>query len=103
AIIVVDNGSTDDTAAAVARHQQAGLARILLLRELAPGKSRAVARALTAADGDILAFTDDDVNVSAGWLDAVREAMSDPSVALAGGPVTPRCQTTVPSWLRAAR
>ena len=74
-----------------------------LLHELAPGKSRAIARALAAATGDILAFTDDDVNVDDGWLDAMRDAMADPAVALVGGPVTPRWEPTVPRWIRRAR
>jgi GT2 family glycosyltransferase len=48
-------------------------------------------------------FTDDDVNVERGWLDAVRHAMVDPAVALLGGPVLPRWQSTVPTWIRIAR
>jgi GT2 family glycosyltransferase len=102
-IIVVDNGSTDDTAAVVARHQRGCPVPIQLLRESTPGKSRAIARAVAVATGDILAFTDDDVNVGEGWLDAVRDAMNDPAVALAGGPVKPRWQSTVPEWIRRGR
>ena len=51
----------------------------------------------------ILVFTDDDVNVEEGWLDAVRDGMADPAVALVGGPVQPRWQATVPRWIRRAR
>jgi glycosyltransferase involved in cell wall biosynthesis len=102
-IIVVDNGSTDDTAAVVARHQAGSAAPLRLLHEPSPGKSHAVARALAAAIGDILAFTDDDVNVADDWLNGVRDAMADPTVALVGGPVEPRWQSTVPLWIRRAR
>jgi GT2 family glycosyltransferase len=102
-VIVVDNGSTDDTAAIVARHQIGYTAPLHLLHEPLAGKSRAIARALAAASGDILAFTDDDVNVEEGWLDALRDAMADPAVALVGGPVKPRWQSTVPRWIRRAR
>jgi GT2 family glycosyltransferase len=102
AVIVVDNGSTDDTAAVVARHRICCEAPLHLLHESMPGKSRAIARALAAATGDILAFTDDDVNVEEDWLDAVREAMTDPMVALLGGPVRPRWQASVPGWIRRA-
>ena len=56
----------DDTAAIVARHQIGYTAPLHLLREPVAGKSRAIARALAAASGDILAFTDDDVNVEVG-------------------------------------
>ncbi len=102
-VIVVDNGSTDDTAAVVARHQIQDAVALRLIHESLPGKSRAIARALAVATGDVLAFTDDDVDVDDTWLDAVRSAMSDREVALAGGPVRPRWQSTVPQWMRCAR
>jgi GT2 family glycosyltransferase len=102
-VIVVDNGSTDDTAAVVARHQARLAAPLHLLHENRPGKSRAIARALAVATGDILAFTDDDVNVEIDWFGALRDAMADPAVALVGGPIRPRWQPTVPRWIRRAR
>jgi GT2 family glycosyltransferase len=102
-IIVVDNGSTDHTAAVVAHHQIGEGVPLRHLHESTAGKSRAIARALAVATGDILAFTDDDVNVGEDWLDAVRSAMADRDVALAGGPVRPRWQSTVPQWIRHAR
>jgi GT2 family glycosyltransferase len=101
-VIVVDNGSTDDTASVVARHQDVYPAPLHLLHEPVPGKSHAIARALAFASGDVLAFTDDDVNVGSGWLAAVRDAMADPDVALVGGPVAPRWESTVPAWIRRA-
>jgi hypothetical protein len=101
-IIVVDNGSTDTTAAVVARHQRSSTTPLRLLHEARPGKSHAIARALAAAAGDLLVFTDDDVNVGAGWLDAIRAAMSDPAIAVAGGPVAARWEPAVPSWFRRA-
>jgi GT2 family glycosyltransferase len=102
-VIVVDNGSTDDTAAVVVSHQPRFAVPLHLLHEPTAGKSRAVARAAAFANGDVLAFTDDDVNVAAGWLDVIRGAMSDPEVGLVGGPVTPRWQAGVPRWIRDAR
>jgi glycosyltransferase involved in cell wall biosynthesis len=102
-VIVIDNGSTDHTGGVVARHQAAFTVPLHLLQEVTPGKSRAVARAVTFANGDILAFTDDDVNVDDGWLEAIRAAMADPAVALVGGPVTPRWQPGVPRWIQRAR
>ncbi len=44
-LIVVDNASTDDTAAVVARHQPGFPAPLHLLHEPIPGKSHAIARA----------------------------------------------------------
>ena len=102
-VIVVDNGSTDATAAVVARHQTTWTTPLRLLHETRPGKSHAIALALAAAAGDLLVFTDDDVNVGATWLAAVRAAMSeDPSIAVAGGPVAARWEPAVPRLFRRA-
>jgi hypothetical protein len=43
------------------------------------------------------------VNVSPEWLNTLRDAMQDSSVALVGGPVAPRWEPTVPAWVRRAR
>jgi glycosyltransferase involved in cell wall biosynthesis len=99
-IIIVDNGSTDRTPLVI---REAG-ARLRVpvrhLSEPAPGKSRALACAIEAASGHVLAFTDDDVNVEDDWVDEIRRAMRDPGLALAGGPVVPRWEGAVPRWLR---
>ena len=98
-LIVVDNGSTDHTGRVIARHRERGTVPLRYLSEPRPGKSHALAKALAAAAGEVLAFTDDDVNVEAGWLDAIREAMRDPEIALVGGPVAPRWERPMPRWL----
>jgi GT2 family glycosyltransferase len=102
-VIVVDNGSTDDTSAVIGRHQRLSPVPLRHLEERAAGKSRALARALAVASGDILAFTDDDVNVEPEWLAAIRTAMGDPGVALIGGPVDPRWERGAPPWLPPVR
>jgi GT2 family glycosyltransferase len=102
-VIVVDNGSTDDTCAVIRHHQRMSTVPLHHLDEAAPGKSRALARAIAVASGDVLAFTDDDVNVEAAWLDAIRTAMADPGVALVGGPVAPRWERGAPRWLPSTR
>jgi GT2 family glycosyltransferase len=101
-VIVVDNGSTDHTTSIVRRHQQDYPAPLRLLHEAQPGKSHALGHALAHARGDILVFTDDDINVEAGWLDQIRSAMANPEVVLMGGRVTPRWEASVPAWIRSA-
>jgi glycosyltransferase involved in cell wall biosynthesis len=101
-VIVVDNGSTDDTREVVRRHQRDYPATLRLLYEAQPGKSHALACALDHARGDILVFTDDDVNAEPGWLDRIRTAMADREVALMGGRVLPRWEASVPAWIRRA-
>jgi glycosyltransferase involved in cell wall biosynthesis len=61
-IIVVDNGSGDRTAEAVARYP------VRALSESRPGPSHARNKGITEAVGELVAFTDADCTVSAGWL-----------------------------------
>jgi len=101
-VLIADNGSTDDTAAVVERHAArfpVALSRIVVPT---PGKSHAVAAALRVASGDIVALTDDDVNVTEGWLATLKRAFEEPRVGAAGGPVEARWQQRPPRWLRVA-
>ena len=76
-LVVVDNGSTDDTAAAV---REAGLANLPVryVLEPAPGQVRARNAGLRATlASDLVLFTDDDVRVPRDWL----AGMSGPILA----------------------
>src|SRR5512142_3267918 len=61
-ILVVNNGSTDDTATLLERWVAVGTGRVHL-QVPQPGKSRALNHALPVARAPVLAFTDDDVEV----------------------------------------
>jgi glucosyl-dolichyl phosphate glucuronosyltransferase len=98
-VIVVDNGSTDETASVVARTRQNFPVRLEYLREPRAGKSHALALGLTAARGALLAFTDDDVLVADDWLFQTRRILADPDVDLAGGRVWPAWEGAAPAWL----
>jgi glycosyltransferase involved in cell wall biosynthesis len=73
-VIVVDNGSTDDTARIAAE----SAAMPLVLRR-PPGQAAGVARnhGVAAARGSALAFTDADCIPQPGWLRAGLEALAD--------------------------
>ena len=62
-IIVVDNGSTDDTVALL-RHYEG----ISLLEEKTPGAGMARNRGAGKASGSILAFIDVDCRAERGWI-----------------------------------
>ena len=66
-LVVVDNGSTDGTAAWVEQQTLPGLS-VRLIREPKPGTGYARTAALQAARGEILLFTDDDVRVPTDWV-----------------------------------
>ena len=99
-VVVVDNGSADDTPRTIEVSRQRFPVRLRHLTESRPGKSHALAAAVTAAKGDVLAFTDDDVTVDPLWLGTIRRIMRDSNAALVGGPVFPRWEEAPPSWLR---
>jgi glucosyl-dolichyl phosphate glucuronosyltransferase len=97
-IIVVDNGSTDDTAALVA-HEAASMPELRYVLEPMPGLLSGRHRGAQEAGGEICAYLDDDVWVDRDWLNGLQDAFRDPDVALVGGPSTPKFDATPPAWL----
>lgn len=85
-IVVVDNASTDDTASVIKAWANASGVPVKLLYEPQKGKARALNRALRAAQGEILAFTDDDCRLSNEYVnDLLRHNASDMEFVLRGG------------------
>jgi hypothetical protein len=86
--VVVDNGSTDDTAQVVQRFAATLPMRTLV--EPVPGVGQARATGCAAATGDVLAFIDDDAVADPGWLAAVEQAFAlDPHIGIVGGRIDP--------------
>ncbi len=98
-VVVVDNGSPDDTDAVVARHKA-----VLPLRrvfEPRPGEMHAWNAAVGAARGNLIISTADDVLVHPEWVSAyLRAAWEWPRADYFGGTVTPRFERTPPRWVR---
>lgn len=80
-IIVVDNNSTDRTAAIVLE------AGVRVIRELRQGVVFAIAAGVAAAQGQIIAFTDADTVVAPDWLAVINQAFADSSIVATTGPV----------------
>lgn len=98
-VLVVNNNSTDDTAAVL----QAFSERLPLRTVLEPqaGLSRARNRAVLEAQGEYLVWTDDDVLVDREWLAAYSEAFArHPDAAFFGGPIHPWFEGSPPAWLQ---
>jgi glycosyltransferase involved in cell wall biosynthesis len=103
-ILIVDNGSTDDTAK-VAAEFVACDARVKLFREPKIGLSRARNLALREAAGDWVIFLDDDAEVEPGWLAAYEKFFSNPpaaKMAVAGGAVVLCYELPPPKWMKAS-
>lgn len=80
-VIVVNDGSTDQTGAIAARHP---IARLITT----PNSGLATARniGLHEATGDIVAYTDADVRVDPEWLRFLVQRFADDDVVAVGGP-----------------
>jgi GT2 family glycosyltransferase len=85
-VIVVDDGSADETPEILADELTRGVLDLTVIRfDDAGGPARARNRGWRAARGALIAFTDDDCAPTPGWLDALLTAAGgDPRVVVQG-------------------
>lgn len=87
-IVIVDNGSTDQTAAVIAKAKLSN-PRIVYVFEAQQGLGAARDTAWRHAQGGVLSFTDDDCYPSPDFVDAVLEVFRDhPEADYIGGRIT---------------
>lgn len=100
-IIVVDNGSTDNTKEIVEKYiEQNRNTTIRYIYDAMPGLLTGRHRGAKEAKGEILTFIDDDVQISSTWLDTILEVMSTkPEVALLTGSNLPLYESYPPKWI----
>jgi lipopolysaccharide/colanic/teichoic acid biosynthesis glycosyltransferase/GT2 family glycosyltransferase len=91
-VIVVDDGSTDATAAIA---HDAGVS---VITQPNAGPAAARNRGAAAAQGELLLFTDADCAPVPGWISALVAPFSDPSVAGAKGAYLTRQRGVVPRF-----
>ena len=91
-VIVVDDGSTDETASIA----QATSARVI--RQANAGAAAARNAGARAAQGDLLLFTDADCAPVAGWIAALTAAFDDSRVAGAKGTYLTQQREIVPRF-----
>jgi O-antigen biosynthesis protein len=82
-VIVVDDGSTDDTAEVAAEYD------VRLIRTVNRGLSRARNTGLAAAGGEIVAYIDDDAFPDPDWLTYLAAAFEETEHVGVGGPNLP--------------
>lgn len=83
-IVVVDNAPGGAATPRIAARYGARC-----IAEWRPGLSRARNTGIAAAGGEVIAFTDDDVEVAEDWLAPLGAAFADPAVAAVTGLVLP--------------
>jgi glycosyltransferase involved in cell wall biosynthesis len=98
-IVVVDNNSTDDTAAVV----QSVVAmdhRMRYVFEPKQGLSHGRNTGIALARAPIIAFCDDDVRVADDWIVELKRAFDEhPEIDYVGGRVLPHWLEPPPAWL----
>lgn len=85
-IVLVDNGSTDDSLSALHAFQRDHSAcAVLVLGESRRGASAARNAGIRAAKGEVVAFTDSDCSPDPAWLDRLIKPFADPAIAASAG------------------
>ena len=97
-IVVVDNASTDNTAAVIADAAAHSAVPIRYLYEKRAGKSAALNTGLQHAKGHYVAFTDDDACPRGDWLDQLESAFDTYRADWVFGPVIPLWPEVAPRW-----
>lgn len=101
-VLVIDNGSVDDTAHLLERYAERLPLRCIV--EPKHGLSNARNRAFTATEAELIVCTDDDCIVPEGWLVNFLKAASRYQLAdLFAGEVEPHFDCTDEAWGAAAR
>lgn len=100
-IIVVDNGSTDNTKDVVIKYQiENSLTKIKYFYDPIPGLLTGRHRGANEAEADVLTFIDDDVHVSSTWLDTIIDVMENkPEISFLTGPNLPLYESYPPEWI----
>lgn len=84
-LILVDNGSTDDTAQALQAFADQAPFPAYYVHEPIAGLARARNTGLAVAQGEVVAFTDDDCYVAPDLVEELARAFADPAIGFAGG------------------
>lgn len=98
-IIIIDNGSTDDTKTMVESFTTTRTPKIRYFFEKRPGLHVGRHRGAKEARGDILVFADDDIVATPSWLSSIWKAFEESDVVLAGGNNLPLYESEPQEWL----
>jgi len=98
-IIVVDNGSNDNTAEIINKYKNK-LANLRKIFVSDPGLHNGRHAGVKAAKGNILVFADDDIEAFPTWLSSINETFKNSEVVMVGGNNYPLFLQPPPFWLK---
>ncbi len=98
-LIVVNNNSTDETAAVAEEFVRRYPGVFRSLAQPKQGKSYAVNMGISAAKGEILALTDDDMRCAPGYIAGVRDVFTQFDIDGAQGRILLECEGGLPPWV----
>lgn len=98
-LLVVDNKSTDHTRAVIEGESASFPAPLRYLFEPEQGRYAAINTGIRAAQGDIIATTDDDARVEPDWLKQAAAGLEALGCDYVGGKVLPIWKAARPAWL----
>lgn len=99
-IIIADNNPTNISAEIINRLNPSFQNKLKNIHEPKKGKSLAINKAISIASGEIIAFTDDDVNIDPLWIKNMHEAFIQYSCDALGGRILPLLPEKTPNWVR---
>ena len=86
-VVVVDNGSKDETRASVERASAGSIPSVRYVAEPQPNRGKARNRGVEAARGRYVLFCDDDVLAAPGWIAAHAAAQAGGEDRVVNGPI----------------
>ena len=97
-VLVIDNGSTDNTRSVVTSFQR-HLDNFRYFFDPSPGLHIGRHLGMKMAKSDILVYADDDIEAFPTWLEAILETFQNSDVALVGGKNLPKFESIPPEWI----
>ncbi len=98
-LIVVDNGSRDNTREVFTEFAASSEIKSRYTLEQTPGVAHARNRGIAEAEGEIISFTDDDVFMDQNWLARIADVFATTGASCVGGRILLLWEASPPKWL----
>jgi len=98
-VIVVNNRCSDNTDKVIEEMAVLFDGRLTRVFEDQPGLSHARNAGIRASSGDVIAFLDDDEEITTTWYPTLFESFQDSELSFLGGAILPNWKSEPPSWL----